>query len=58
MKPKTTDRGRCPFCNKSFAMFSDEYIEKHKAKCEKKLNPYRYSERSRGRPSKKNAARR
>ena len=42
---------RCPYCNKSFAMFGQEYIDKHIAKCKRKLNPYRYSERRRGRPT-------
>jgi hypothetical protein len=34
-------------------MFSDEFIAKHTAKCEKKLNPYQYSERGKGRPTNK-----
>lgn len=44
---------RCPYCNKYIGYLGHEYMEKHKAKCARKLNPPRYSERKRGRPSKK-----
>ena len=43
---------RCPFCNKDLSDMTDEYSHKHIKKCAYLLNPYRYSDRKRGRPKK------
>ena len=44
---------RCPYCNKDLSSYTLELAEKHKIKCRTRLNPYRYSDRRRGRPSNK-----
>ena len=41
---------RCPYCNKDLSDMTDEYAKKHIKKCAYYLNPYRYSDRKRGRP--------
>ena len=42
---------KCPYCNKNLEECSPEHAAKHVRKCALKLNPYMYSERRRGRPS-------
>lgn len=42
----------CPFCLKFVGDTTPEYIHKHMKKCSVRLNPYIYSKRKRGRPSK------
>lgn len=44
-------KGRCPFCNRFLNDMTDSYVEKHVSRCRLKLNPYKYSDRRRGRPS-------
>jgi len=44
---------RCPYCNKDLTGYSSELVLKHIASCHLKINPYIYSNRRRGRPSKK-----
>jgi len=45
--------GRCPYCNKKLGKFPIEYAMKHINRCSQRINPYRYSDRSAGRPSNK-----
>lgn len=42
----------CPFCNRPLADCTDAFVQKHLARCRKRLNPYHYSDRKRGRPRK------
>lgn len=49
------DSKKCPFCNKNLSLYTKEYIRKHVARCEQMLNPYKYSDRKRGRPRQKSA---
>lgn len=46
-----TSKGHCPFCNRALNDMTDSYVEKHVMRCSLKLNPYRYSDKKRGRPS-------
>lgn len=43
----------CPFCMKTLADETPEMASKHIRRCTFRLNPYIYSKRGRGRPSKK-----
>ena len=45
-----SDSVKCPFCKKDLSAYTKEYIRKHVARCERRLNPYQYSDRKRGRP--------
>ena len=42
---------RCPYCNKDLSDADYRYCQKHINRCKFRLNPYRYSERGRGRPT-------
>lgn len=42
----------CPFCMKILANETPEYGSKHIRRCTFRMNPYQYSKRGRGRPSK------
>jgi len=44
---------RCPYCNKDLTGYSSEMVVKHLASCHRRINPYVYSNRRRGRPSNK-----
>ena len=46
----------CPYCNKPLNEMTDAYYEKHIARCSRLLPIKRYSDRPRGRPSKKDYA--
>ncbi len=45
--------GKCPCCNKDLSKHSDDYSRKHLIRCSRSVNPYRYSDRPAGRPSKR-----
>lgn len=42
---------RCPYCNKDLSGYSSELVLKHIASCHRRINPYIYSNRKRGRPT-------
>lgn len=44
---------RCPYCNLDLTGKSNQYAQKHIARCKKKSNPYTYSLRRPGRPKEK-----
>lgn len=44
---------KCPYCNKPLRDMTDAYYWKHIGRCSKRLPIKRYSDRRRGRPSKK-----
>lgn len=44
---------KCPCCNKDLSKHTDDYARKHVIRCSRLINPYRYSERKRGRPTHK-----
>jgi len=46
-------RKRCPYCNVDLTEEDYRYVCKHLNRCEKRINPYRYSDRQRGRPTNK-----
>ena len=52
MKDGRNRYGRCPFCNKKLGKLTQEYANKHINRCGRRLNPYQYSDRARGRPTK------
>ena len=41
---------KCPYCNMDLSQKTDELASKHIRKCAYYLNPYKYSDRKRGRP--------
>ena len=43
---------KCPYCNKDLSNYTDELSAKHIRKCTYYMNPYKYSDRGRGRPTK------
>ena len=48
----------CRYCNKDLSGYTDEYARKHVLKCSTHIKPkYVYSDRKRGRPSKKEVQR-
>ena len=42
---------KCPFCYRLFEGATDEMVQKHVRKCAESLNPRKFSERKRGRPT-------
>lgn len=45
------DYSRCPVCNLNLLDKTSEFSKKHLLRCASKYNPYIYSKRKRGRPS-------
>ena len=48
-----SDVNRCPQCNKDLTSHTDDQCRKHLTRCSGSISPRLYSERKRGRPSKK-----
>ena len=42
---------RCPYCNKALEGYTPEMVMKHISSCHRRINPYIYSNRKRGRPT-------
>jgi len=47
---------RCPYCNVDLSDETYQFVTKHVRRCSQRINPYRYSDRQRGRPTNKERA--